>query len=84
MLRQSKPLLAKIALALNRSKATISRELRRNQAPPGEYWPDTAHSLAKARKKRRSRLDRDQTLKDLVHYQTLLPLLVARGDCWLA
>ena len=66
MLRQSDPSLAKIALALNRSKATISRELKRNQSPPGEYWPDTAHSLAKARKKRGNRLDRDQTLKDFV------------------
>ena len=41
MLRQSKPSLAKIAIATNRSKSTISRELRRNQSPPGEYWPDT-------------------------------------------
>jgi IS30 family transposase len=66
MLRQSESSLTKIAVALNRSPATISREIRRNQSPPGEYWPDTAQSLALSRKKRGCLLDHDQTLKDFV------------------
>ena len=66
MLRQSKPSLAKIAIATNRSKSTISRELRRNQSPPGEYWPDTAQSLAIARRERVCRLDRDEDLRNCV------------------
>ena len=66
MLRKSEPSLAKIAAAINRSKATISRELRRNQAPPGEYWPDTAQALTLARKKRVCRIDRDYALKEFV------------------
>jgi len=66
MLRQSKPSLAKIAIATNRSKSTISRELRRNQSPPGEYWPDTAQSLASARRERVCRLDRDEDLRNCV------------------
>ena len=63
MLRQSESSLTKIAVALNRSKSTISRELRRNQSPPGEYWPDTAQCLALTRKKRGCQLDSDQSLK---------------------
>lgn len=66
MLRQSESSLTKIAVALNRSKSTISRELRRNQSPPGEYWPDTAQCLALTRKKRGCQLDSDQSLKDFV------------------
>ena len=66
MLRQSESSLTKIAVALNRSPATISREIRRNQSPPGEYWPDTAQFLALARKKRGCLLDHDQTLKNFV------------------
>lgn len=76
MLRQSKSSITKIALALNRSKSSISRELKRNEAPPGQYWPDTAQTLAKKRRSRGSRLDRDEALKDFVitklccHYWT--------------
>lgn len=76
MLRQSKSSITKIAVAMRRSKSTISRELRRNEAPPGQYWPDTAHTLALKRRKRGSRIDRDEALKDLVitklccHYWT--------------
>ena len=76
MLRQSKTSRTEIALALGRSKSTISRELKRNQAPPGQYWPDTAQKLALERRQRGSRLDRDEDLKDFVitklccHYWT--------------
>lgn len=66
MLRQSEPSLAKIAAAINRSKSTISRELRRNQSPPGEYWPDTAQALTLARKMRICRIDRDHVLKEFI------------------
>lgn len=76
VLRQSKSSITEIALALRRSKSTISRELKRNEAPPGQYWPDTAQSLALKRRKRGSRLDRDKALQDFVitklccHYWT--------------
>jgi len=76
MLKQSKSSITQIALALGRSKSTISRELKRNQAPPGQYWPDTAQKLTLERRRRGSRLDRDEALKDFVitklccHYWT--------------
>jgi IS30 family transposase len=76
MLKQSKSSTTEIALALDRPKSTISRELKRNQAPPGQYWPDTAQTLALDRRRRGSRLDKDEALKDFVitklccHYWT--------------
>lgn len=76
MLRQEKVSIPKIALALGREKSTISRELKRNEAPPGEYWPDTAQALSLKRRGRGCRLDRDEALKDFVktklcgHYWT--------------
>lgn len=76
MLRQSKSSIMQIALTLGRPKSTISRELKRNQAPPGQYWPDTAQTFALSRRRRGSRLDRDEVLKDFVitklccHYWT--------------
>ena len=76
MLRQSKRSIAEIAVALGRSKSTVSRELRRNQSRPGQYWPDTAQKFALSRRRRGNRLDRDETLKDFVltklccHYWT--------------
>jgi IS30 family transposase len=76
MLRQSKSSVTEIALALDRSKSTISRELKRNEAPPGQYWPDTAQTLTLKRRKRGSRLDREEALKECVitklccHYWT--------------
>lgn len=66
MLWQSKSSITKIAVAMRRSKSTISRELKRNQAPPGQYWPDTAQTLAMERRRRGSRLDRNEALKDFV------------------
>lgn len=76
MLKQSKSSIMQIALALGRPKSTISRELKRNQSPPGQYWPDTAQTLALGRRRRGSRLDRDEALKDFIitklccHYWT--------------
>lgn len=55
-----------IASVLKRCPSTISRELRRNQAPPGKYWPDTAQQLSGHRRRRPSRLDRDLSLQDFV------------------
>lgn len=75
-LRLSESSLTEMASALGRSTSTISRELRRNQAPPGEYWPDTAEKLAKERRQRASRLDKDEELCSFVltqlrcHYWT--------------
>ena len=46
--------ITEIAHLLNRSKSTISRELRRNAAPAGQpmcpYCPLTAHALYKQRR----------------------------------
>lgn len=75
-LRSVKFSITEMAVALGRSKATISRELRRNQAPPGEYWPDTAQRLTMQRKQRVCRLDRNKELRAYVcnmlccHYWT--------------
>lgn len=73
---QSKSSITQIANASGRSKSTISREIRRNQAPPGEYWPDTAHHLTGKRRRRGCLLDRNEELKEFVitklccHYWT--------------
>ena len=73
---QSKSTATEIAKALSRSKSTISRELKRNEAPPGEYWPDTAQRLSLERKKRLCRLDQNEDLREFVlnqlqcHYWT--------------
>lgn len=55
-----------IGKAVGRNKSTISRELKRNQAPPGEYWPDTAQKLAQDRRKRRCVLDKNEELRNFV------------------
>lgn len=75
-LKQSEPSIAKIASAMGRSRSTLYRELKRNEAPPGEYWPDTAQKLTYERRKRGNVLDRDQELQAFVldklqcHYWT--------------
>jgi len=76
VLKQSESSLTEIALALRRSKSTISRELRRNQALSGKYWPDTAEKKALQRRQRESCLDKDVALRDFIvthltcHYWT--------------
>jgi len=73
---QLKPSIAQIAKALGRSKSTISRELQRNQAPLGEYWPDTAQNKALKRRQRLGRIDQDEELRGFIlnqlccHYWT--------------
>ena len=75
-MRRSETSITKIASVMGRSRATIYRELQRNQAPPGEYWPDTAHQITLQRRKRGSILDRNRDLQDFVleklqcHYWT--------------
>lgn len=67
---------AQIALQLNRCRSTIWREFKRNEAPPGFYWPDTAEKLSLERRQKMCRLDRDPKLHDFVitklccHYWT--------------
>lgn len=55
-----------IARRLNRSASTVSRELRRNEAPPGIYWPDTAMQLSKDRRRSGCRLDHFKELSSFV------------------
>jgi len=68
--------IGQIAIALGRSKSTISREVRRNQAPPGQYWPDTAQRLRMNRCQRPCLLDTHEPLQEFVltklqcHYWT--------------
>ena len=54
---------------MGRHKSTISRELKRNESPPGQYWPDTANTKALKRRKRGSILDRDPKLRAFVNQQ---------------
>ena len=65
-LKQNHYSIGKIASVLGRSKSTISRELRRNQAPPGQYWPDTAQRLRMDRCQRECLLDVHQALREFV------------------
>ena len=75
-LKQSSLSIGKIALKLGRSKSTISRELKRNQGPPAEYWPDRAQKKSQDRRNRGCILDRDLELREFVltklqcHYWT--------------
>lgn len=55
-----------IAKTLKRTASTISRELRRNMAPPGQYWPDTAAQSYKKRRRHECRLDKHQALRTFV------------------
>lgn len=76
IMRQSGESIPQIGIALRRSRVTIWRELKRNEAPPGQYWPDTAQRLSLKRHQRFCRLDRDEALRDFVltklqcHYWT--------------
>ena len=65
-LKQNHYSIGKIASVLGRSKSTISRELKRNQAPPGQYWPDTAQRLRMDRCQRECLLDVHKALREFV------------------
>ena len=75
-LRRSESSITQIASAMGRHRSTIHRELKRNEAPPGEYWPDTAQRITLQRRKRGNILDRDLGLQEFVleklqcHYWT--------------
>lgn len=75
-LRRSESSITQIASAMRRHRSTIHRELKRNEAPPGEYWPDTAQRITLQRRKRGNVLDRDLELQEFVleklqcHYWT--------------
>lgn len=68
-MKQSGKSISRIASALGRNRSTISRELHRNQAPPGEYWPDTAQNLALKRCARDKKLDRLDPLRKFIMNQ---------------
>lgn len=66
LLWQSKASVTEIAKALGRSKSTISRELKRNQAPPGQYWPDTAQRFTLRRRQRSCQIDQNKPLREFI------------------
>ena len=47
-----------IAVLMNRSESTISRELRRNALPKSSYRPGSADRIALSRRRRSSKLER--------------------------
>ena len=55
----------KIAKLMNRSKSTISRELKRNKTY-NNYWPDSAHCHSLARRRRGNKLTRNNDLNIFV------------------
>src|SRR6185437_10062767 len=63
---QSKASITEIAKVLSRSKSTISRELKRNQSPPGQYWPDTAQRFTLRRRQRSCRIDQNEPLQEFI------------------
>jgi len=67
-LRREGRTMREIAVLMDRSPATISRELRRGADSSGRYGPFEAHrrALGRRRLRRPSRLARDQDLRDWV------------------
>ena len=55
-----------IGRLMGRSSSTISRELRRNSLPRGEYKPDSADRIALSRCRRLSRIERLSQLRSYV------------------
>src|SRR6476620_616610 len=55
-----------IAAALDRSPSTVSRELKRNSGSRVGYKPSYAQQQARGRRWSGSRLERDETLRELV------------------
>jgi len=74
IMKQNRFGIRQMARQLDRSPSTISRELRRNQAPPGHYWPDTAEQLSKARRRRGCKLD---------HFKALSSFIIEKLTCCL-
>jgi len=66
VMKQSGFGIRQIGRELNRSPSTVSRELKRNEAPPGIYWPDTAAQLSKMRRRRGGKLDHFKALSFFV------------------
>ena len=57
-LREAGTAQKEIAVLMNRSESTISRELRRNALPKGGYRPGSADRIALSRRRRSSKLER--------------------------
>lgn len=61
-LYSKKHTVSKIADILKRSKSTISREIQRNSIS-GKYWPDTANSLSKSRRRKKNKIINNSELE---------------------
>jgi IS30 family transposase len=57
-LREAGTAQKEMAVLMNRSESTISRELRRNALPKGGYRPGSADRIALSRRRRLSKLER--------------------------
>jgi IS30 family transposase len=57
-LREAGTAQKEMAVLMNRSESTISRELRRNALPTGSYRPGSADRIALSRRRRSSKLER--------------------------
>ena len=57
-LREAGTAQKEMAVLMNRSESTISRELRRNSLPKGGYKPASADRIALSRRRRSSKLER--------------------------
>ena len=63
---------------MGRDASTISRELRRNSLPRGEYKPASADRIALSRRRRLSRIERLSRLRDHV-CDLCLPFISSGG-----
>ena len=74
----------KIAKLMNRSKSTISRELKRNKTY-NNYWPDSAHCHSLSRRRRGNKLTRNNDLtifvtQKLIYNSTKYTQVANYGD----
>ena len=67
-LHQANTSLQAIGRLMGRSPSTVSRELRRNALPRGEYNPGSADRIALSRCRRLSRIERLNPLRTQVGY----------------
>jgi transposase, IS30 family len=65
-LRDDGQSIRQIAAAVDRSPSSVSRELKRNHGARVGYKPSYAEDQAKARRWKGSRLERDETLREVV------------------